>query len=70
MEATYVNTVELGVIIGCVLEVSELDLEHKFASCLFSFKVRMTVLWYLCCLGVLLQLVQLCVTGLDEAFQD
>lgn len=30
----------------------------------------MRALRYLCCLGVLLQLVQLGVTGLDEAFQD
>ena len=25
---------------------------------------------YLCCLGVLLQLVQLCVAGLEEALED
>lgn len=71
----YVNTVEFRVVIGCVLDVSELHLEHKFASCLFSyiffsFEVKRIMLRYLCCLGVPLQLVQLCVTGLDEAFQD
>lgn len=61
--------------IGCVLEVSELNLGQRFASGLFSciFPLRLggeDSVGYLCCLGVLLQLVQLCVIGLDEAFQD
>lgn len=40
--------------------------------CIFPFEVYKvgTVLRYLCCLGVLLQLFQLCIAGLEEAFQD
>lgn len=33
-------------------------------------EVRRSVLQYLGCLGIPLQLVQLCVTGLEETFQD
>lgn len=35
MEALYVNTVEFRVMIGCVLEISEIHLGQKFASALF-----------------------------------
>lgn len=54
---------------GCELD-HQITLISIFVLIFPPYEVRRRVLQYLCCLGVPLQLVQLCVTGLEEPFQD